>query len=464
VLRLTGNTFNQTGYALYTEPVAADRGLNISFNMYQYNATTKPGADGISFLLVNGNQAPSKAGAFGGALGYKGLTGGYLGVGFDEFGNYSTKMIWGNGTSQKEPNSIVIRGAQSAGYPQIRRVLASQPLASDAATARSAAMRHVVISISTSGVVTVKVDYGRGPVTEISKLNLNDTPGQPPLPSTVKFGFAGSTGNNTDIHEVSNLTISALPPDLHTVITPQGIFEAGGTGTFSTVVSDDAAAGRTTGPVTVTDTVPAGFVPQTAQGSGWSCTIAGQQVTCTRPDTLLPGTSYPPFTITTSVPADAPPTVNLSASATTPDQVSPADAQAAVTVPITPGPDLSTTVTPVGQFSAPGVGTYLLNVSNAATAGPTHGPVTETFPVPAGQTPLSASGSGWSCSRSGQLVTCTNPGALQAGQSAQPIVVTVQNTPCVMHPVATVSTVGDTGQPAETSPAVSVPFSPATES
>jgi hypothetical protein len=461
VLRLTGNTFNQTGYALYTQPVAADRGLKIAFNMYQYDTTTKPGADGISFLLLDGSQSPSKAGAFGGALGYKGLAGGYLGVGFDEFGNYSTKTIFGNGTDAKKPNSIVVRGSQSAGYPQIRRIAASRPLADDATATRGPALRHVVITVSTSGAVTVKVNYGSGLVTEVSKLNLNDTPGQPALPSTVKFGFAGSTGNNTNIHEVSNLTISALPPDLSTVITPNGIFQAGGTGSFSTVVSDDPAAGPTNGPVTVTDTVPPGFIPQTAQGSGWTCRISGQQVTCVRPDTLAPGKSYPPFTITTSVPASAPPTVNLSASASTPDQASPADGQASATVPIAPGPNLSTTVTPVGEFPAPGVGTYLLNVSNAAAAGPTHGPVTETFPVPAGQTPISASGSGWSCRLSGQVVTCTTPAELQSGQSYQPIVATVQNTPCVLHPVATVSTPGDAGQPAETSSPVSVMFSPA---
>ena len=124
----------------------------------------------------------------------------------------------------------------------------------------------------------------------------------------------------------------------------------------------------------------------------------------------------------------------------------------------------ATAVTPAGQFPAPGVGTYLLNISNAATAGPTYGTVTETFPVPAGQTPISASGVGWSCSQSGQLVTCTTPSTLEPGQSYQPIAVTVQNTPCVMHPVATVSTAGDTGQPGETSAPVAVPFTPASGS
>jgi hypothetical protein len=61
VLRLTANQQNQTGYVLYTHPLKADRGLNIAFDMYQYNTTTKGGADGIAFILVNGTSAPKKA-------------------------------------------------------------------------------------------------------------------------------------------------------------------------------------------------------------------------------------------------------------------------------------------------------------------------------------------------------------------------------------------------------------------
>jgi hypothetical protein len=460
VLRLSGNKYNQTGYALYTQPIAADRGLSISFNMYQYDATTKPGADGISFLLVDGSQSPTTAGAFGGALGYKGLTGGYLGIGFDEFGNYSTRAIFGNGTDQKVPNSIVVRGAQTVGYPAIRRITASQPLADDAATTRGPSRRHVVITISTSGAVTVTVGYGKGMVTEVSKLNLNDTPGQPVLPPTVKFGFAGSTGNNTNIHEVSDLTITALPPDLNAVITPSGTFQVGGTGTLSTVVSDNPTAGPTTGPVSVTDTLPAGLTPTAASGPGWTCAISGQQVTCTRPDTLQPAKSFPPFTITTSIAPNAPSTVTVAASATTPDQLSPADGEANVNIPILPGPALSTTLTPEGQFPAPGIGTYLLSVANAATGGPTNGPVTETFPLPAGQTPLSASGRDWTCSISGQQVTCVNLTTLLPGQSYQPIVVTGQTAAVSLHPSATVSTAGDSGQPGEVSSPVTVQLTP----
>jgi hypothetical protein len=40
VLRLTSNKKYQTGYVLYTQPLAANRGLDVSFNMYQYDTTT----------------------------------------------------------------------------------------------------------------------------------------------------------------------------------------------------------------------------------------------------------------------------------------------------------------------------------------------------------------------------------------------------------------------------------------
>jgi Bacterial lectin len=461
VLRLTTNANNQTGYALYTHPIQADRGLRIAFNMYQYDATTNPGADGISFILLSGTQSPAAAGAFGGALGYKGLAGGYLGVGFDEFGNYSNMSIWGNGKQGRAPNSIVVRGAQAAKYPEIVSTRASQPLAVDTATNRSAALRHVVIEISTSGAMTVKVNYGKGMVTEVRNLNLNDTPGQPLLPPTVKFGFAASTGSNTAIHEISGLTISALPPDLQLALTSNGLVSEGGKGTLTATVSDKTTAGPTIGPVTATINVPQGMTPVAAQGNGWTCSIAGQQVTCTSPATLQPGSADPPITITTSVAADAPPQVTVTGNATTPDQFSPTGGNASVDIPVASGPRLSTVLKPIGQFLAPGTGTYLLAASNSSTAGPTVSPVTETVTVPAQQTVLTASGNGWACSVNGQVVTCTTQDILPPGQTYPVIAVNVLTAAENLNPVAQVGTANDTGLPGETSPPVTVQVVPA---
>jgi hypothetical protein len=89
--------------------------------------------------------------------------------------------------------------------------------------------------------------------------------------------------------------------------------------------------------------------------------------------------------------------------------------------PAVPGPDLSMTVTPHGAFTAGGTGGYQLTVSNATEAGPTTGPVTATFGVPAGQTMTSASGDGWTCQTANTTVTCTRADALQPGSAFPPI-------------------------------------------
>ena len=79
--------------------------------------------------------------------------------------------------------------------------------------------------------------------------------------------------------------------------------------TYTLVVSNRAGAAATIGPVTVTDTLPAGLTLASMSGTGWSCS----GVTCSRVDALSAGASYPPITVTVNVAADAPPWVTNTA-------------------------------------------------------------------------------------------------------------------------------------------------------
>ncbi len=129
------NGNNQTGAIVSNFTFPTNEGLQVTWtsvtyggNAYQNNASTnnKSGADGISFFLSDGGTkaapvAPT-VGALGGSLGYScsngngtydGVIGGYLGIGMDEFGNFSNS---GDNTSSgastgQTPGAIVVRGA-----------------------------------------------------------------------------------------------------------------------------------------------------------------------------------------------------------------------------------------------------------------------------------------------------------------------------------------------------------------
>lgn len=105
--------------------------------------------------------------------------------------------------------------------------------------------------------------------------------------------------NNTD--SVDLCTTPA--PDL--VISKRhapGTFTAGGTGSFTLTARNNAATPTTNAPVTVTDTLPAGLVPGTPTGTGWTCGApVGQGISCTRSDVRAGQTDYPDITVPVSV-------------------------------------------------------------------------------------------------------------------------------------------------------------------
>ena len=170
--------------------------------------------------------------------------------------------------------------------------------------------------------MTVTVDYGSGPVTEVSGLNLNTVNGAGTLPATFKFGWAASTGGSNNIHEITGLTVDPQTPKLTTQLTDSGSFKQGDSGSFLIDVTNDVGAEKTTGLITVTDTLPAGLTPTSASGTGWSCSIVGQLVTCTRPgdgaNALNPGVSAPEITLGVNISGSAPAHLDNTAVADTP--------------------------------------------------------------------------------------------------------------------------------------------------
>jgi len=127
------------------------------------------------------------------------------------------------------------------------------------------------------------------------------------LTATVASYLISSTGTasvsvvNPDGGTTANATFTINGAILTVTSTHFGDFLYGQNGGIYTfVVSNAAGALATTGAVTVTPDFPVGLTAASMSGQGWTCTSS-----CTRSDSLLPGTSYPPISLTVNVAQNA---------------------------------------------------------------------------------------------------------------------------------------------------------------
>ena len=89
--------------------------------------------------------------------------------------------------------------------------------------------------------------------------------------------------------------------DLSVTLSHTGTFVSGGTGTYTITVSNAAGTEREDNTVTVVDTLPSGLTYASSSGTGWSCSAAGQVVTCTHAPTINPGASLPPLSLVVNI-------------------------------------------------------------------------------------------------------------------------------------------------------------------
>jgi hypothetical protein len=112
-LRLTTNINNQTGFARNTTAFPTANGLSISFDYFTYGGS---GADGLAFFLFDSSANPFSIGGFGGSLGYAqnntnpGISKAFLGLGIDEFGNFSNPTAGRQGGPGQRASSVALRG------------------------------------------------------------------------------------------------------------------------------------------------------------------------------------------------------------------------------------------------------------------------------------------------------------------------------------------------------------------
>ena len=111
---------------------------------------------------------------------------------------------------------------------------------------------------------------------------------------TVSGGGDGNALNNT------GAAASEVAPGANLVVTKStdGGLRQGGAGSFSLLVANAGGAG-TAGVVTLTEAPPAGMTVASMSGTGW--TFDQDTLAVSRSDTLAPGATYPPVTVSVSI-------------------------------------------------------------------------------------------------------------------------------------------------------------------
>lgn len=244
VVRLTDAQREQNGYVYIDIPFSPAYGIKASFEYFMYGGG---GADGLTVFLFDADVQNFKPGGFGGAFGYAqrdnvpGMTGGYLGIGFDSYGNYSNSREGKSGGFSGSPNglypnSISIRksGAGLNGYQFVDGKMTLDPPSGSIGLSLDVQYQFPLSSGGPgTGRVTdpaipgyrkvfMELEPNPSGVGYILKMEMVVTtlaneprtitifPGIPfPYePSgNLKIGFAASTGGETNIHEIRNLQV-----------------------------------------------------------------------------------------------------------------------------------------------------------------------------------------------------------------------------------------------------------------
>lgn len=396
-LRLTDSEGNQTGYAYNTAQFDLSQGLLVEFDYATWGGT---GADGYSVYLfdagvVNPGPGPFNIGAFGGSLGYAqklststcnppattvaGISGGYIGIGVDEYGNFAYGCEGRYLGNSLIANTVTVRGSvvgfgngavgQTTGntsYPWIVTSANNGSLwynGTPRPSQTSTNYRRVIIQISPvtapssqpTASVWIQFGYNTAPVLMINGALL-------PLISSsqsLMVGYAASTGGSTNYHEIRNLLVTnagtSTAIDLGITKTASVTTATIGSPiTYTVTARNNGPNNITATGVGITDNVPASIT-----GVTWSCLVVAGSPSGTscgaasgsgnlNTTANLPYGGAVAYTITGTVIAPAPAQLSNTASLVIPGSINdfnPNDQSSTVTVPVNNLSTSSKTVT-----------------------------------------------------------------------------------------------------------------------
>jgi uncharacterized repeat protein (TIGR01451 family) len=212
-------------------------------------------------------------------------------------------------------------------------------------------------------------------------------------------GAAGTSVTNATISSTSGTQSGAqCTPDMTLSKNSAGAFTRGLTASYTIPVSNISPYGPSSAAVTVNDTLPVGLTPTSASGTGWTCSVASQTVSCVDSNVLNPGATYPSITINANVAQTAPSTVTNIAVVSGGGEINLANDIATNVASVVSSADLSVTnVAAPDPVAAGGNITYAQVVTDNGPSAADNATLVET--IPANTTFVSMSAPvGWTCS------------------------------------------------------------------
>lgn len=238
-IRLNSDGTNQKGFFYVDQSFPSNKGVFVDFE-YKTWRSKKEGSsgytdgDGIGVFLFDGSTTKFELGGYGGSLGYapmsttQGLNGGYIGLGIDEYGNYSSTVDGKEGKSGKErefQHRLALRGKtdRKEANNKSNLLLYSEALNATTHGADKVGYTTVTITRPTDGVFYRRVQIEINPLVENKKIvgskvivrwavkkggefyKVMEKDYKEVPPANLKIGFAASTGGAINFHEVRDL-------------------------------------------------------------------------------------------------------------------------------------------------------------------------------------------------------------------------------------------------------------------
>jgi uncharacterized repeat protein (TIGR01451 family) len=247
-------------------------------------------------------------------------------------------------------------------------------------------------------------------------------------PGDVEKGPSAPCGGTADPGTGVAPSVATNPrPELTIESTHSGDFQVGTPNTYTLNVTNAGNATATANaftPIKVIDYLPAGIgYLGTTSGPAWTCSAAGQKVTCDRTTAIGQGVTVPLVLQVSVGNAAVPSATNVVTVSGPRDFESPNNRNSDDTVVnpfVAPAPDLTIEISHSRRFTVgSNDNSYLIKVTNGlgpATPGPTTSAIRVVDTLPTGMTykPAGSGGVDWTCAAVGQDVTCDYAGAALA--------------------------------------------------